>query len=157
MIGLCTLVISRDDEVRPPRSAKQHAHGRRTSIFPACSRFPWTSNRFDILLERGIPPPYRLAYQSQKHRTKRRRQFALAQWPNQNANTQHAVSYCILNRIDSRFASSSTFSHRRLAFTLKSRAFSSTRCCKVYKCTGSPGTRGLSTFFFSFFFYGIGL
>lgn len=61
-------------------------------------------------------------FQSQKHRTKRRRQFALAQWPNQNANTQHAVSCCILNRIDSRFASSSTsFSHRRLAFTLKSR------------------------------------
>lgn len=124
------------------------------SIFPACS-LSLDIESFRHTVGTRNSALYRAACRSQKQRTERRRQFALAQWPNQNANTRQRVSCCILNRFDSRFASSSflsTFIRRRLVFTRKSRGFSRT-VLELEKFTVLHEDRSFFFLSFSLFFF----
>lgn len=126
------------------------------SIFLACSRF-LDIESFRRTVGMRNSAPYRAACRSQKQRAERRRQFALAQWPNQNANTRQRVSCCILNRFNSRFASS-LFLHacRRLAFSFENHAGSRELELKNLRCSTK-----IEVFFFLslflFFIFGIGL
>lgn len=96
-------VIPRDDEFWPPWT---HVRGRRRAFFRLV-HVPWTSNPFATRLERGIPPhTERLA----GHKSNGPSGDVNLPWHNGPIRTQtprQRVSCCILNRFDSRFASSS--------------------------------------------------